>query len=453
VGETHRCLSRLSWFLGRSSDAERHGQEALEVLEPGGASLELAWALSNASQLHMLADRTGEAIRDGERAIGMAQAFGNGEVLAHALNNVGTAYSLRGEVGTGTGLVERSLSLALDLEIEEHVARAHANLGSTAVDSRRLKAGRSHLEAGLDYCGRHDLDSCRLYLLGWMAFCEFWEGRYAAAARIAETTLAHRCLNLPGRIQPLVVLGRVRARRGEPRVEEPLDEALVLASATGELQRIALVRAARAEACWLDGDVQGVRMEARATFELALSRSRSWAVGELGFWLWRVQDLDGPPGGAARPYALQMGGSFGAAVDAWEELGCPYERAMALADLDDPGALYEAHQGLERLGARPLADRVTRRLRKRGIRGLPRQPRASTRANPAGLTLRQVAVLRLLRLGHSNAEIADRLCVSPKTVDHHVSAVLAKLGARNRAEAAGRAAGLLPELGSEGREK
>jgi DNA-binding NarL/FixJ family response regulator len=116
---------------------------------------------------------------------------------------------------------------------------------------------------------------------------------------------------------------------------------------------------------------------------------------------------------------------------------------MALADLDDEAALRSAHETLLGLGAGPLADRVARRLRERGARGLARRPRATTRANPGGLTVRELDVLRLVAAGLRDAEIAERLFLSPRTVGHHVSSLLAKLGARSRAEAAGRAAHLL----------
>jgi len=91
---------------------------------------------------------------------------------------------------------------------------------------------------------------------------------------------------------------------------------------------------------------------------------------------------------------------------------------------------------LQRLGARPAADAVARRLRELGVRRLPRRPRRATAANPAGLTARELEVLALLGSDLRNADIAARLHISEKTVDHHVSAILAKLGVRSRREAA-----------------
>ena len=89
---------------------------------------------------------------------------------------------------------------------------------------------------------------------------------------------------------------------------------------------------------------------------------------------------------------------------------------------------------------------VARDLRRRGAANLPRGPRAATRENPSQLTARELEVLALVADGLRNRDIADRLFLSTKTVEHHVAAIRAKLGARTRGEAGAQALrlGLLP---------
>jgi DNA-binding NarL/FixJ family response regulator len=134
-------------------------------------------------------------------------------------------------------------------------------------------------------------------------------------------------------------------------------------------------------------------------------------------------------------------GDWLGAADAFGEVGWTYDRALMLSQLDDEELLGEALEIARGLGAEPLTRHVAGRLRDRGAR-VPAGPRDATLSNPAGLTARQLEVAALLAEGLTNAEIAERLVVSPRTAEHHVAAVLRKLGAATRRDAARRAAEL-----------
>ena len=157
------------------------------------------------------------------------------------------------------------------------------------------------------------------------------------------------------------------------------------------------------------------------------------ALGELGVWRRRA-GIDGEVSGAAEPYAAELAGDWREAAKQWTQLGCPYEAALALAHADEEKPLWQALTELQRLEARPAAAIVARKLRELGVR-VPRGARASTRANAAALTSRELDVLRLLTEGARNATIAERLFLSSRTVEHHVSSILSKLGVRSRGAA------------------
>jgi DNA-binding CsgD family transcriptional regulator len=199
---------------------------------------------------------------------------------------------------------------------------------------------------------------------------------------------------------------------------------------------------ARAEIAWLRRDPVGVRDATDEALALAIRADTPWIIGELAYWRWRAGIVEEVPAGAAEPYVLSIRGAWRRAADCWTELGCPYESALALADAGDDEPVRHAFGELQQLGARAAAAVVARGLRQRGIRGLPRGPRRSTAQNPAGLTRRELEVLSLVAQGLRNAQIAEHLVVSEKTIDHHVSAVLRKLGTRTRGEATAEAARL-----------
>jgi DNA-binding CsgD family transcriptional regulator len=310
---------------------------------------------------------------------------------------------------------------------------------------RRYEVAVRHVDLAVEYCSALGLELYRLYLLADRARLELAQGHWPRAAETAAMVLAVPRTSTTPRIVGLVVLGLVKARRGDPGYRPLLDEAWALAEPTRELPRLGFVAAARAEVGWLAGDPAVVASATEAALSLALELRAGWFVGELAQWRRRAELGQCTPPGSCGPYLLQLAGEWERASASWTEMGCPYEAALALMDADEEEPLRRALDTLQRLEARPAAAIVARRLRKRGARSLPRGPRPATRQNQFGLTRRELDVLALVNAGLQNGQIADQLVVSVRTVDHHVEAILRKLGARTRSgtRAAAKALGLI----------
>ena len=434
-GESLRWLSHLSW---RGADAAEAATAALEVLEPLPPGPELAMAYSNLAQLRMLDHDLEGTLQWGNRAIALAEELGETETLVHALNTVGSARYYAGD-DQGHEELTRSLQLALDHGLLDHAGRALANLAYTTMLAMRLDDADRFLATALAFAIEHDLDSRHGYLLATRAALRARQGSWDAAETEISQLLRQPMLSSVTRMMALTTLGQVWARRGSPEAATTLDEALALADRTGKLLRLGPVRAARAEAALLNEDSTRALEEAGAAREPVFRRANRWDRGEFAWLLWQAGDRDVPIDGLAEPYALQIAGDFAGAAAAWRELGCPYEEACALAESDDPVLVRRAVETFEGLEARPAHMQAMRRLQTLGVHDLPalrRGPRATTRAHPAGLTRREAEVLALVAAGLRNAEIAERLYLTPKTVSHHLSAIYAKLGVETRIEAA-----------------
>jgi DNA-binding CsgD family transcriptional regulator len=441
-GDAHRWLSRLLWYAGDRVNADREARAAIELLEPLPPSRELAMAHSNMAQLQMIADDFSAAESWAAHAAALAEELGETEILVHSLNNVGTAELGRG-LDEGIDKLERSLAIARREGLDDDVARAHTNLAVRLTERRRYDEAGRHFAAGIAYCRERDVDAYRLYLVGWQSRWLLEQGRWGDAEESAMGVLAHAGVAAPGMITPLVVIGQLRSRRGDADPWAPLDEAAELAVATGEAQRVVPVAIARAEARWLAGESQLVAAETDRALALARARDRAWDVAQLLVWRRRAGVVEAAAAPvAAGPLSLELAGDFEAAEASWRALGCPYEGAMALSCSAEENVLRRSLVELQGLGAGRAVAHVARALRERGVRDLRQGPRASTRENAAGLTRRELEVLRLVAGGLRNAQIAERLVLSRKTVDHHVSAILRKLSAATRTEAVATAASL-----------
>ncbi|HEY7123774.1 MAG TPA: AAA family ATPase [Ktedonobacterales bacterium] len=445
VGQTLHRVSNLCWRLGRREEADRYMREAVALLETLPPSRELGQAYARLSSQHMVAANTAEALVWGRRALEVAKQCHDAETECYARFSIGSATFGSGDE-RGREMLEQSLQMAREQGFEEIAALANLNLANAQIRSRAYAQAMGYLEEGLAYCKEHDLDGLSAALRAERARAWLDQGEWAGAGEEANAILSAPSHSVSSRIQTLLVLGLVRARRGDPGAEAVLDEARALALGTTDMQDIAPVAAARAEWQWLQGNREQCAAEAAMGFQVALRCKHPWYLGEVAIWLWREGVMPVLPEGAVAPsFAAEMLGDWQGAAALWEQLGCPYEQALALAE-GDAVAQRQALALFDQLGAQPPAACLRQRMRTQGRSGIPRGPRSSTRSNQAGLTSREMEVVLLLAESLSNAQIARRLSTSPKTVDHHVSAILSKLDVRSRAQvsAAALALGLLP---------
>jgi DNA-binding CsgD family transcriptional regulator len=426
-------LSGILWCPGRVAESERAAHEAVEALtglEPGR---ELARAYANLSDL-VAWDDAQAAVAWATRACALAERLNEPSSLIRARVTIDVIDYMAGALDSAAKL-ERTIALAEEAGLESDAGHAWLNLTLVATRQRAYADVDRYLEAAIAYCTERDLEVYLRYLHTYRANAALDRARWDEATEAATLVLHDPGPSIIPPLGSLVVLGLVRGRRGEAGSSELLERADGLAHRQGRLYALAPVAAARAEAAWLAGRPDEIIAATAAALELAVSRHAWREVGELARWRWRAGVRDPAPD-ASGPDVATLAGDWEQAARLWAELGCPYEAALALGDGDDDDALVYALAELQRLGARPAAAILTQRLRGRGVRRVPRGPNAAARKNPANLTGRELEVLALLTGGLRNAEIAARLVVSPRTVEHQVSAVLRKLGARTRGEAA-----------------
>ena len=418
--------------LGPKSECDQAIEAALAVLEPLPPSAMLMMTYRTKALQHLFSAEEAQAIALAEKALSIAQQLEETSVIGSAYEGLGICW-LGTDPAQACEYLERSLALQREAKIELRFASVCANLGSIYCEHYQFAEAERVLAEGLPFAAERDLDRLQAFMEGWQALMQMLQGRWAEATELAAQSMQRAA---SGQVPALVALGRARARRGDPDASEALQAALEIGLKLGNLQRIGLSRAPLAEAAWLAGDRELTLEHARAVYDVVVGKHHPWLTGELAFWRWRAGDGVQPlPAWTARPYALHIAGDWRAAAEEWERLGCPYEQARALAD-GDTGAQINALEIFDRLGARPAADELREKMRAAGARNIPRGPRPATRENPFGLTDRQMEILGLLVEDLTNAEIAARLHLSPKTVDHHVSAVLAKLDVHSRDEAA-----------------
>jgi DNA-binding CsgD family transcriptional regulator len=431
-GDDLQWLSHMLWALGHTAEATAVGRDSLRLLENVGPCAQLGWSLVNLAQLAAVG--YDPACADyAARAIALGKQLNDPAMVLRARCSAAVAKVL----ATDTGWHE--LEAAWRDATGPGLLAEHGGLiGATACWAAALhydldRADRFIAETSA-FCHDHELDAFVALVVGADALVALYRGDWTRAASAADFVLTRPGLGAL-RIMPLIDLALIRARRGEQPVAPLLDEALAAAE-PDDLFRSGAVWAARAEAAWLAGDDHTARTEALRGLSAARPGADPWLLGHLHRWVYLTGG--GPSGVAAAdaltPYTREITGDWRGAAEDWARRGCPYDAALAQLG-GDAAAVEAALETFCKLGARAAAKRARSRLA--ALRGrTARGSRADTRADPHGLTRREREVLELIAVGRSDAEIATALYISRKTVGHHVSAILTKLGVDNRTQAA-----------------
>jgi DNA-binding CsgD family transcriptional regulator len=435
LGDGLRFLSRLHYLNGHRTLSEQTGHRAVALLEEFPGTAELALAYANLAHLAMLAEDAEEAVRWSEEAIPIAEALSRDDILATVLNNYGTAIQYR-DPQRAFDMLDRSIALGLATGAQEHVARAHTNKCWMLMSARRHDEALAAQRQGIAFCVEHDLDTWRDYIAGGHALTLIELGRWSDAEEQAARVLAdeqnsHLIRNPAARAMALLHI-----RRGSPDADALIEELSLHMQNGREGPRFTSLSLIVAEQCWTKGsETRPALALLGEAVSLAQENGSPWDRAALWHWA-RTLGQNGPaPLDMPEPYALGAAGDAVAAACAFEALGMPFEQALMLAK----GNASQAARGLailDRVGAPATAARSRVELKRSGGGLGSRGPRASTLGNRFGLTKREIDVLDALDKGWTNKEIGERLFVSAKTVDHHVSAILGKLDARTRGEAA-----------------
>ncbi len=423
LGESLARLSAMLQLVGRMPEAVAANARALAALEPLGPSPALISAYNTQAWMHLGSGTSEAGVAVAERAIDMAEELGALDDLPR-LTEIAGLCELYRDSERAMALLDRSLSLSLEQGLMTRAGNTYANLGSIYIDFHQFDRADSLQAHGLAFSRSHELSSVHAFIEGWQAVLEVHLGRWTLADATISRAL-DRPAPSPGRGPALLALGRLRARRGSGDALTALGESLDILQGQGFRQREGLIRAALAEAAWQAGDIAGVLAQVDEGLPLALRFRQPWYVGELGYWAWRAGRPVDLPEWAAEPYVLQIAGRAVEAAERWAAMGCPYERARALAE-GDPKDLATALALFESLGAGPALQ---------ALRG--RSPAVSldtyrARRPLPGLTARQSLIADLVSDGLTNNQIASYLGLSVKTVDHHVAAVFNRLDLPDR---------------------
>jgi len=444
LGEALLISARLSIVLGRPTQARAKAVRAVEILRPTGPSRALAFAYSSVAGQETMLGRFAEAGPWCDLAVAVARETDSQDVLAYALCFRGHSRMSLGDE-SGEADAREAIAIASRIDHGDYLTVAAYNLAIALIRSGRVPEAKDCLDIAEQASREHRLEQARYRTEAQQCQVLILQGSWDAAERRLRNLVDSAADAGANAVNPLAFLGRILARRGDPAAGELIQRAWDLAAASGQDEKTAAAAGARVEWLWLTGDLAGVRTVGAEALEFAIAMHHSYLRAEILRYLRRAGVPVEPFPACLPSYAAGIRGDWTAAAGLWEEAGNPYEHALELSESPDVAVAVRALGILDRLGATATSAIVRRRMRRDGVRSIPRGPRSATRRNPGSLTDRQLEILALVDQGCTNSEIADRLFLSRRTVDNHVSALLRRLGvgSRTAALAAATSAGLL----------
>jgi len=432
LGNSLLIASRLAWVGTDRSAAMRYAEEATEVMASVGGE-NVARAYSVLSQLAMLGGFRDETVAWAEKALALVDE-GDNPIRAQVLNNLG-AVEMRIDPDGGREKLLESRRMSASLGLLHDETRACVNLAWNLLSAKDLDEALVWIDEAFRITDGAEMPSFESYTHAERAWWHEMRGEWAECEEIGNRILEMNEALRTAQSHCTSLLARIAVRRGTTQAGDLIADAIERAEFSQEAQRLGPAYLAFAEKVWLDDDIDDDRVErALEVMELCMERGNAWAAGEIAQWLQLAGVLETVPPGAPEPFRLLCAGEWQQAAAWWAGHGLPYEHAIALSR-GDVDARLQALQIFDDLGAIPLATRVRSELQSEGVKGVPRGPQKTTKDHGLGLTARQAEVLALLGEDLTNAEIADRLFLSTRTVDHHVSAILSRLGAESRDEA------------------
>jgi DNA-binding CsgD family transcriptional regulator len=445
---------------GKHAEAAGWLSRARRLLAGEGTVSEVAWlAIEEAKR----ADDPAAAERHAAAALEVAHALADPDVECMALAQLGRAVVRQGRVDEGVALLDEAMTVALSGEGSDPLACGDACCTTLVVCDGLADLDRASqwCQAVVEFAERRRFTPiqawCRGIYGGVLVRAGDWQRAEAVLTEALERNADER--RRAGRAFPLSVLAGLRLRQGRTEEAEQLllglehDSVALVPLVALALQRddVALAQALldragdgagvelfvlRGELALAARDFDAASAAAERVLAVAAELGRDDLRAEAALLAGRAAAAKGDIEGALRALEDAVAG-FAAVRLPLEEARARLALAESQARGRSPLALASARaarDAFERLGARRDADRAAALLRELGAAG-----RTAVRGGRDDLTLREREVLSLVAAGLSNAEIAGRLVIAPKTAEHHVGRVLAKLGVRSRAEAAAHA--------------